>query len=159
MNRHQFRFRPVPVEPSIISDRICNADRLSFVRVIAELMVPTLVPKPGSPTVTQAKLTGHESTALRVLALLWLRSGREICSLKIRVSVVRLMERQLRCPDSLRKSVRPWPPFFSGVLRSHGLLLIPDGTDKLTSRLVQFSAYALPNDLSWTPDLIPRAGL
>ena len=90
----------MPVEPSIISDRICNADRLSFVRVIAELMVPTLVPtlvpKPGSPTVTQGKLTGHESTALRVLALPWLRPGREICSLKICVSAVRF---------------RPWPPF------------------------------------------------
>ena len=42
-----------------------------------------------------------------------------LCSLKIRVAVVRLIQigwgrsspfGQLRCPDSLRESVRPWSP-------------------------------------------------
>ena len=51
--------------------------------------VPTLVPKPGSPTVTQGNLPESEFTALRALELPWVTSGHEICSLKIRVSVVR----------------------------------------------------------------------
>jgi predicted PurR-regulated permease PerM len=51
------------------------------------------------------------------------RAGRLSLRLKIRVSMVRLtrigMRRsspfgQLHCPDSLRESVRPWPPFSTG---------------------------------------------
>jgi hypothetical protein len=54
-------------------------------------VVPTLVPKPGSPTVTQQNLPGYEIEATRALGLPWVTSGHEICSLKIRVSVVDLL--------------------------------------------------------------------
>ena len=53
--------------------------------------VPTLVPKPGSPTVTQGNLRCKEPAALRALESSWVMLDREICLLKIRVSVVRLM--------------------------------------------------------------------
>ena len=52
--------------------------------------MPTLVPKPGSPTVTQEQLPGRKSDALRALGLPWVTLDHEICSLKIRVLVVRL---------------------------------------------------------------------
>ena len=52
------------------------------------LQVPTLVPKPGSPTVTQEHLPGHEIAAIRVLGLPWVMLDSECRSLKIRVSVV-----------------------------------------------------------------------
>ena len=63
-------------------------------------MVPTLVPKPGSPTVTQENLRGYEIARLRVLESPWVMLDREICSLKIRVSVV-------RCRPWLPDSKRP----------------------------------------------------
>ena len=47
--------------------------------------MPTLVPKPGSPTVTQGNLQWRESDALRALVLSWVMMDRESCSLKIRV--------------------------------------------------------------------------
>ncbi len=56
--------------------------------------VPTLVPKPGSSTVTQEHLRIRESDALRALGLSRVMMNRKICSLKIRVSMVRF---------------RPWP--------------------------------------------------
>ncbi len=55
------------------------------------LLVPTLVPKPGSPTVTQGNLSNQESDAIRALGLPWVMLNRDICLLKIRVSVVRLI--------------------------------------------------------------------
>ncbi len=59
------------------------------------LLVPILVPEPGSPTVTQGNPPGHEFTPKRSVALPSVTLDREICSLKIRVSGVRF---------------RPWPP-------------------------------------------------
>jgi hypothetical protein len=53
------------------------------------LRVPVLVPKPGSSTVTLEHLPGRKSDALRALGLSWVLLDRGICSLKIRVSVVR----------------------------------------------------------------------
>ena len=50
--------------------------------------VPTLVPKPGSPTVTQEHLPSRKSDALRFLGLPWVMLDREIYLLKIRVSAV-----------------------------------------------------------------------
>jgi hypothetical protein len=58
-------------------------------------VVPTLVPKPRSPTVTQGNLPSHESATKRYGGLSKIMPDSEICSLKIRVSVVRF---------------RPWPP-------------------------------------------------
>ena len=52
------------------------------------LSVPVLVPKPGSPTVTQEHLPGRKSDALRALGLSWFMLDSEVRSLKIRVSVV-----------------------------------------------------------------------
>ena len=52
--------------------------------------VPSLVPKPGSPTVTQGKLPCQKSTRIRHGGLSQAAHGREICLLKIRVSGVRL---------------------------------------------------------------------
>jgi len=49
--------------------------------------VPALVPKPGSPTVTQEHQPGRESDALRALGYSWAILDSEIFSLKIRVSV------------------------------------------------------------------------
>jgi hypothetical protein len=49
------------------------------------MMVPTLVPKPGSSTVTQGNLPSYEIDELRALGLPWVMLDREICSLKIRV--------------------------------------------------------------------------
>ena len=62
-------------------------------------MVPTLVPKPGSPTVTQGNLPSHVIAALPALGLRQVMLDHEICSLKIRVSVVRWTRfaRQLLC--------------------------------------------------------------
>ena len=107
--------------------------------------VPTLVPKPASPTVTQEHLPRHEFTALRSVRSPWVMLDREICSLKIRVSVVRLTRigsgrsspcGQLRCPDSLRESVRPWPPLSHGVNRSLSLSKYPRSySRKLTSQI------------------------
>jgi len=51
--------------------------------------VPTLVPKPGTSTATQEHLPSYEIDALRALELSQVTLGCEICSLKIRVSVVR----------------------------------------------------------------------
>ena len=45
--------------------------------------VPTLVPKPGSLTVTQESLPGRKSAALRDIGLPWVTSDHEFCSLKI----------------------------------------------------------------------------
>jgi hypothetical protein len=53
-------------------------------------LVPTLVPKQGSSGVTEEHLPESEFTALRALELAWVMLDREIRSLKIRVSVVRL---------------------------------------------------------------------
>ena len=61
--------------------------------------MPTLVPKPASPAVTQQQLPSSKSAALRAFGLAWVTLDHEICSLKIRVSVVRL---------------RPWPPCAMG---------------------------------------------
>jgi hypothetical protein len=47
--------------------------------------VPTLMPKPGLPTVTQAHLPARKSGALPALGLSWVMLDSEICSLKIRV--------------------------------------------------------------------------
>ncbi len=66
-----------------------------------KIPVPTLVHKPGSLNVTQRHLPGDEIAALRALGLPWVMIDREICSLKIRVSVVRF---------------RPWPPFLISQL-------------------------------------------
>ena len=52
--------------------------------------VPTLVPNPTSTTVTQGNLPRQGSDALRAPGLSWVILDREIRSLKIRVSVVRL---------------------------------------------------------------------
>jgi hypothetical protein len=49
-------------------------------------LVPILVPKPGSPTVTQGNLPGGEIYANRALGLPRVMLDCEICSLKIRVS-------------------------------------------------------------------------
>ncbi len=49
------------------------------------VLVPTLVPNPGSPTVTQGNLPGHEFISKRSVVLPWVTLDREICSLKIRV--------------------------------------------------------------------------
>jgi hypothetical protein len=82
-------------------------------------MVPTLVPKPGPPTVTQEHLPGHETDALRSFGLPWVTLDREICSLKSRVSVARLIRiglgrfspcGRLRRLSSLRELIRPWLP-------------------------------------------------
>ena len=59
-----------------------------LVLAIAELPVPTLVSKPGSPTVTQENLTLKKITVKRPLGLSQVMVGCEICSLKIRVSGV-----------------------------------------------------------------------
>ena len=72
--------------------------------------MPTLVPNPGSPTVTQGNLPNQEYDALRTLGLSRVMLGHEIRSLKIRVSVVRLTANQLLLilalrADSLRSSV------------------------------------------------------
>ena len=78
-----------------------------------------MVPKPGSPTVTQEHLPESEFTALRSVGLRWVTQGHEICSLKIRVSVVRLIRiafgrsspfGRLRRLSSLCELIRPWPP-------------------------------------------------
>ena len=50
--------------------------------------VPTLVPKPGSPIVTQEHLAGCKSDAHRALGISWVMLDHEIGALKIRVSVV-----------------------------------------------------------------------
>ena len=55
-------------------------------------VVPALVPKPASLTVTREHLPGRKSSALRALGLPWVMQDREICPLKIRVSVVRVPE-------------------------------------------------------------------
>jgi len=55
------------------------------IRRAAGMMVPTLVPKPGSSTVTQGNLPSYEIDELRALGLPWVMLDREICSLKIRV--------------------------------------------------------------------------
>ena len=49
-----------------------------------ELVVPTLVPKPRSPTVTQENLPGRKSEALRSLRLSQITLDPEIRSQKIR---------------------------------------------------------------------------
>jgi hypothetical protein len=54
--------------------------------------VPTLVPKSLLPTVTQEHLPGRKSDALRALESCQVTVDREIYSLKIRVSVVRLIQ-------------------------------------------------------------------
>jgi hypothetical protein len=59
--------------------------------VLRGVQVPTLVPKPGSPTVTQGNLPSHNSDALRSVGLPWVMLDHEIRSLKIRVSVVPLI--------------------------------------------------------------------
>ena len=56
--------------------------------LLASAPVPTLVPKPGSPNVTQGNLPSHGFAALGALGLPWVMLDREIRSLKIRVSVV-----------------------------------------------------------------------
>ena len=53
---------------------------------------PTLVPKPGSPTVTQEHLPGRKSDTFRALGLPWVMLSRETGQLKIRVSVLRLTQ-------------------------------------------------------------------
>ena len=50
------------------------------------LHVPTLVPNPGSPAVTQEYLPRRESDALPALGLSSVMLDRKICLLKIRVS-------------------------------------------------------------------------
>jgi len=50
--------------------------------------VPALVPKPGTPTVTQEHLLVRYFEALRALGLSWVMLDSEICSLKIRVSAL-----------------------------------------------------------------------
>ena len=52
------------------------------------ISVPTLVPKPGSPNVTQEHVPGYKSDALSSVRSPWVTLDREICSLKIRVSLV-----------------------------------------------------------------------
>ena len=64
-------------------------------KIGARNLVPTLVPKPGSLTVTQGNLTRIEFPEARYLRCSWSTLDNEIRSLKIRVSVVRF---------------RPWPP-------------------------------------------------
>jgi len=61
-------------KPTVVARRYCQ--------------VPTLVPKPGSPTVTQGNLPDRKSDALRALALSWVMLDCETRGLKIRVSVV-----------------------------------------------------------------------
>lgn len=55
---------------------------------IAELTVPTLVPKPESPIVTQDNLARRKSGAPGALGLSQVTLDREFRSLKIRLSVV-----------------------------------------------------------------------
>ncbi len=50
------------------------------------LLVPTLVPKPESLTVTQGNQFRYESAANRLIGLRWVTYGHETCSLKIHVS-------------------------------------------------------------------------
>jgi hypothetical protein len=57
--------------------------------------VPTLVPKPGSSTVTQEHLPARKSGALPALGLFWVMLDSEICSLKIRMSVDNCREQNL----------------------------------------------------------------
>lgn len=57
--------------------------------------VPTLVPKPASPTVTQENPTIYKFTVLRALGLPCVTSGHAICSLKIRMSVPKMRGRRL----------------------------------------------------------------
>ncbi len=98
------------------------------------VLVPTLVPNPGSPTVTQGNLPGREFTSKCSVALPWVTLDRDICSLKIRVSVVDRCGRPVPHPEgTLRvsklvpdKFVRPWPP--------HGL--------SLTIRILLAAGYA-----------------
>ena len=66
-----------------------SGDVWSYV-AIAECVVPTLVPKPKSLTVTQGNLRCQESAAKRLVRLPWVMWGRGICLLKIRVSGVRI---------------------------------------------------------------------
>ena len=47
------------------------------------MVVPTIVPKPRSPAVTQENLPGHESDALRSVTSPWVTLDREIRSLKM----------------------------------------------------------------------------
>ncbi len=47
-----------------------SCDVQSYV-VFADVVVPTLVPKPGSPTVTQGNLRRSESAAKRYVELPW----------------------------------------------------------------------------------------
>ena len=50
------------------------------------MTVPALVPKPGTPIVTQGGLPGYETDAVRVLGLPWVMLDGDISQLKIRVS-------------------------------------------------------------------------
>jgi hypothetical protein len=99
--------------------------------------VPTLLPNSGSPTVMQRNLGCQEFASRRSIALPWVRQDREICSLKIRVSVVdwlRIIHGP--CPHFVRvaartksascRFVRPWPPVFQRLsLPLRQYLIIP----------------------------------
>ena len=78
--------------------------------------VPTAVPKPGSPTVTQGNLTLQNFAALRSLGLPQVTLGCEIYSLKIRVSRTSL-RRANRLPQrySMHGSI---PPLATILFRS-----------------------------------------
>jgi len=77
------------------------------------LQALTLVPKPGSPTVTQEHLPGHEIAAIRVLGLPWVMLDSECRSLKIRVSRTGL-HRANRLPQrySMLGSIPPLATIF-----------------------------------------------
>jgi hypothetical protein len=64
--------------------RVHYRDRTDF----SAFSVPTLVPEPGLPDVTQANLTPQNFAALHALGLSQVTLGCEIYSLNIRVSVV-----------------------------------------------------------------------
>ena len=71
-----------------LADLFTNSSLMSGSEGKADVQVPTLVPKPASPTVTQEHLPGRKSAAKRSIASPWVTLSFEICSLKIRVSVV-----------------------------------------------------------------------
>ena len=68
------------------SERVNTACNQHFERRLAK--VPTLVRNLGSPTVTQEHLLDRKSDPIRALASSQVTLGREVRSLKIRVSAV-----------------------------------------------------------------------
>ena len=138
--------REIGVEPRFFSERAvwakkdwCESPATPF--SLATSIVPILCHLAKKQVRVSATYEWHVSLS-RCNPLFFTKCGIDMYRLKIRVSVVRLIERQrrclafgvcrpawpgsdrigvggsapsgqLRCLDSLCESIRPWPPFFS----------------------------------------------